>query len=243
MVVEVMGRHAGWIAAVAAIAGASAIAAVAAALAVVAAVAAAVWAVRSRDQLRPELERVSFLGDATTLLSASLDYELTVGVAATLAVPELADWCVLDLIEPDGTIRRRAASHAERGLEEESWRLEGGYGEAVGLGPAEVARSTRTALWPEVPDELLETLARDERHVEELRRVGAESAVIVPLRTVDRMLGVMTLGSGSPGRFSEREVDLVQELARRVALAIANAGEHREATRRAARRFEREGNP
>jgi GAF domain-containing protein len=229
-------------AAASAIAGASAVAGAIAVVAVIAAGGAAIWTVRGRARLQRELERVSFLAEATTLLSSSLDYDLTVQNASTLAVPELADWCVLDLIEPEGTIRRRAVAHSEPGLEESSWRLERGYEDAGQLGPGEVARSARTALWREVPDELLAALARDEQHLERLRRLGAQAAVIVPLRTVDRVLGVMTLGSRSAGRFSDGEVELVQELARRVALAIANADEHRGATTKAARRFEREGN-
>lgn len=187
-----------------------------------------------------ELERSSYLAEATALLSSSVDYDTTVRAAAALPVPRLAGWCVLDLAEPGGTVDRRAALHRDSELEELTWRLGSGYEEPLEHGPGEALHAARTELWTEVPDSLLAALARDERHLSGLRAVGATSAIIAPLRTVDRTLGVMTLGSDRERQFSREDVALAQDLARRCAVAIANAELYRDAMQSRGGRFARE---
>ena len=46
--------------------------------------------------------RLSFLAEASTLLASSLDYESTLRAVARLAVPHLADWCVIDVADEEG---------------------------------------------------------------------------------------------------------------------------------------------
>ena len=53
----------------------------------------------------------AFLADATTILSRSLDYEHTLAVVARLAVPEIADWCVVDMLDEVGRLQRLAVAH------------------------------------------------------------------------------------------------------------------------------------
>ena len=65
------------------------------------------------DQAR---QRAAFLAEAGTALSASLDYERTLKVVAGLAVPLIADWCAVDIVDDDGAstaARRRARRSGE----------------------------------------------------------------------------------------------------------------------------------
>src|SRR4051812_41588325 len=60
----------------------------------------------------------AFLGDASSLLACSLDFDETAKTAASVPVPELADWCLVELTAADGGIERRAASHPDEPAEE-----------------------------------------------------------------------------------------------------------------------------
>jgi C4-dicarboxylate-specific signal transduction histidine kinase len=65
----------------------------------------------------PERERAAaslrFLAEASEKLSESLDYDLTLSRVTRLVVPDLADWCTVDLLDDDGRIHRVAAAHAD----------------------------------------------------------------------------------------------------------------------------------
>jgi len=61
-----------------------------------------------------EQARRDFLARAGSALASSLDYRATLAAVAQLAVPQLADWCGIDLIEPDEkTATGVASAHAD----------------------------------------------------------------------------------------------------------------------------------
>jgi diguanylate cyclase (GGDEF)-like protein/PAS domain S-box-containing protein len=179
--------------------------------------------------------RASFLAQAGTLLGGSLDYEQTLAHVATLAVPYLADWCALAMVEEDGSIRQLALAHADPGRTAFGWELQRRYppDPAASSGIAEVIRTGRPELMPEITDPMLEAAARDEEHLRILRGLGLSSGMVVPLRARGDTLGALTLvrsQSGDP--YDEDDLSLAQELADRCALAVDNArlhdGERRE---------------
>ena len=174
----------------------------------------------------------SFLGDASALLSCSLDFDETAKSAASVPVPELADWCLVELTAPDGSIERRTASHPDEANEDLAAAL-------AGTGQADPARP-RLELWHEITDDLLAAWAgSDAERLARLRGTGAHSAMRVPLRSLERRLGVMTLISSSSAReFDEDDLRRAEVLAARCAMAIENAQLYR-AARRGERRFAR----
>jgi len=164
-----------------------------------------------------------FLGEAGTLLACSLDFDETAKAAASVPVPQLADWVLVELYDSAGAIERRAASHADEGAE----------AVAAALSEAQAAdgRSTLSALWPHLPDELVAP--------GEGREARPRAAMRVPLRSADRPVGAMTLLALEPGRsFGETDLRHAEQLAARVAIAIDNALLYR-AARRGERRFTR----
>jgi GAF domain-containing protein len=162
-----------------------------------------------------------FLGEATTLLTCSLDFDETAKAAASVPVPELADWSLVELFDTAGQVERRAASHADEGAEQVARALVGSDGDA--------ARGPAAQLWPELPDDL--------------RAAGAHAAIRVPLRTLERRLGVMTLIAATPGRrYGAADLTRAEELAARASMAIENAQLYRSARRRE-RRFGRRAEP
>jgi PAS domain S-box-containing protein len=192
--------------------------------------------VRLYEAERAQRQRMTFLADASELLGSSLDYETTLSQLARLAVPEMATWCSVDILGPDGSIQRLAVAHEDP--ERVSW------AESLGeeyppdpdapMGVPNVIRTMTAEFFPDISDELLVEAAQgDERLLEIVRELGLRSAITVPLVARGRALGALSLirDEGAP-RYTELDLDLASELARRSASAVDNASLYREAERR-----------
>jgi GAF domain-containing protein len=170
--------------------------------------------------------RERFLAEAGQRLASSLSYEETLRQVAQLAVPQLADWCAIELPDDRGRLQQVALAHAdptmvERGRElRERWPPD----PEAPLGAHAVMRSGEPQLVAEIPDELLVEAARDEEHLEAIRTFGLSSVMIVPMIAGGRTLGVVSFAFADSGRrYGERDVAFAQELAGRAATAIENA--------------------
>jgi PAS domain S-box-containing protein len=130
-----------------------------------------------------EMQR--FLAEASTTLSSSLDYRTTLARVARLAVPYLADWCVVDILEEDGSLDRLAVAHQDPEKVALAYELQERYPPDLDApyGVGQVLRTGRSELVPEIPESLLEEAARDAEHREILRGLGLKSYIIVPLPT------------------------------------------------------------
>jgi PAS domain S-box-containing protein len=167
-----------------------------------------------------------FLAEAGEALATSLDIEATLATIARLAVPRLADWCVVHLVQEDGSVSQIAVAHADP--ERVAWarRLQEQYpvDPDIDQGVVRVARTGLPEIIPEVTDEMLVAAARDPEHLALLRLVGFTSVLFVPMIARERSVGVITFVTAeSRYRYGERDLELTQELARRAALAIDNA--------------------
>jgi PAS domain S-box-containing protein len=167
-----------------------------------------------------------FLIEAGEALASSLDIEATLANIARLAVPHLADWCAVHLVQDDGTISQIAVAHADP--ERLAWArwLQEHYPAEPGSdqGVFKVIRTGVAELVPEVSDEMLTAVARDAEHLAMLRLVGFTSAIIMPMIARERSLGAITLVTAeSRHRYTENDLGLARELARRAALAVDSA--------------------
>ncbi len=177
------------------------------------------------DQQRAE-QQGSFLAHASNVLASSLDHQQTLSNVAQLAVPDIADWCAVDLVDEDGDRQSVALAHvdpsrlalAEQLREYEPERLDPQRG--MGL----VVRTGKSILYPYIADEMLVDAAVDDRHLELLRAVGFRSVLIVPMRIGTRTLGTLTLVTAESGRVLEQvDLELAEQVAARGAVAIENA--------------------
>jgi PAS domain S-box-containing protein len=166
------------------------------------------------------------LAEVSQALGSSLDYEETLQRVAELAVPDLADWCALTVLDETGYLRQVAVAHSDPERVALARRLRDRYPERADgqSGPALVIREGRSQWGNEIPDEALVEAAHDEEHLEILRRLGLRAAMVVPIAVGDRALGALTLVSAETGRtFTEADVLLAEELGRRAGAGVANA--------------------
>lgn len=185
-----------------------------------------------RGRLEEIQRHLAFLAETSAVLGSSLDYETTLGSVARLAVPELADWCVIDVLGADGSVRRVAVVCADPAKEELAAQLRHSYPARPEQqeGTAKVVRTGRAELVPEVTDKWIDQMAPDDHQREILRSLGLRSNVLVPLVARGRTLGVLTLATAESGRvYGPAELRLAEELALRAALAVDNARLFREA--------------
>ncbi|MDQ3066371.1 MAG: PAS domain-containing protein [Actinomycetota bacterium] len=172
-------------------------------------------------------ERIRFLAETSTLLSASLDYEATLADLAKLLVPRLADYCIVDALDDDdGRLRQVVISHRDPVREELLREVRRRYPpEQNGAHPVSlVLASGEPFLAEDASDEPIRRAAVDDEHLELYRRLEATSYIVVPLEVRGRLLGTISLGTGESGRrFGRVDLELAQEIARRAAQAIDNA--------------------
>jgi len=181
--------------------------------------------------LRDSRERLSFLAEASALLSSSLNYATVLDRLANLVVPSLADWCAVDVLEEDDTLRRVAVAHADPAKRETARQL-------IGIRPdqddgrvlREVLASGEAVIAPDGLDACGGTTSDPERR-RVILELGCRTAVVVPLVARGRTLGAMTLVSADDERiYGAADVSLAVDLARRAALAVDNARLYRDRT-------------
>jgi signal transduction histidine kinase len=174
-------------------------------------------------------KRFAFLAEVSALLDASLDYEPSFQKLARLVVPALADYCLIDEAEPNGGLRRIARAHADPEKEDLLYTntLHPPEADDADLARHPVLRVIRTGLPLLVTDftpEMVGVIAHDDDHKGRLARLNLRSYIIAPLAARGRVLGAITLAaSDSERRYHAADVALVEEVARRAALAIDNA--------------------
>jgi signal transduction histidine kinase len=179
-------------------------------------------------------ENLRFLARANELLVASLDWERTLAAIAELAVPSLAGYLVIDLLDEEDELHWVVAVHADPEKTELVRELRGRYPPTLFTHPIQVAlRTGEPQLLPDLQAEA-DAMAHDAKHARAIRRIANTSGLVAPLVARGRTLGVISLGTieGQP-RFDESDLAMAMELARRISLALDNARLFSEAQERA----------
>lgn len=176
--------------------------------------------------------RLAFLADASTLLASSLDYEETLSRVTRLAVLSLADYCLADIVQSDGTLRCVGLAHMNRTQEQLVYDIRQSYHEHENRSypPLAVLESRQPAFYSVVTDEMLAGSAIDELQLQKLRQLHPQSVMILPLVANEQTLGVLTFALTATGQqFSPVDQSLAEDLTRRAALAVDNARLYEEA--------------
>jgi signal transduction histidine kinase len=195
---------------------------------------------RAAEAERRARQASAFLAEAGQLLAASLDYQQTLRTVAEAAVPQLGDWCAVDVVRdpnvptwpPD--LERVAVVHRDpvklalgadlTARYPTDWSAESGM--------AAVLRTGTPFLLPVITEAMLVAGARDAEHLALLRALEFSSILVVPLLARGRTLGALTLCHTESGRrYDTADLALAQGLAQRAALAVDNARLFRDAER------------
>ncbi len=161
----------------------------------------------------------------------SRDSEATLKRLAHRAVPFLADFCFVDVVETDGAIRRVGWAHADparQGLLDGLDRFvpsRNGRNHPV----SRVLRQGQAEFVPEVTDDWIQAAATSPQHLERMRDLGLRSSITVPLMAGDRRLGAFTFcyAATSGRRYTVDDFRLAEDLAHRAAMVVENAGLYR----------------
>jgi len=188
--------------------------------------------VRERDSRRDAemaQQQTEFIAEVGTVLDTALDYRRALEEFARIAVPRLGDWCVIDVLEEDGSIARLAAAHADPDRRALMKELRDRYlaDPDADQGLPFTIRTGESQLIPDVTEEMLQVgaIPQDEEHARLLRELGFRSALVVPLRARGRILGALGLGLGGDTgrRYGPDDLTYAEDLARRAALALDNS--------------------
>jgi PAS domain S-box-containing protein len=171
-------------------------------------------------------QALRYLADASATLAAVVDYDSTLQKVAGLAVPHFADWCAVDMVEADGSLRRLAVVHADPAKVKLAHEFHRRYPPDPGSphGLPRVLRTGESDMMADIPDALLIQGARDEEHLRLLRELGLRSYMCVPLKGRGKVLGAVTFVAAESGRrYTPADLAFAEELARRAAIAIENS--------------------
>ena len=167
-----------------------------------------------------------FLARSADVLASSLDPDELLVRIANLAVPDLADWCSVEVLTASGLLERKALAHVNPDVRQRAVDLSKRYppDPDASQGIYHFVRTVEPELYKDIPEEMIRGAAVDQEHYNEIMAIGMRSAIVVPMTTRGRTLGALTWVNGRSGRrFDEQDVELAHELARRCATAIDNA--------------------
>ena len=175
------------------------------------------------------LDWLTLVAEASEALASTLEVEPGLRRLSRVLVPALADWCAIDLTDDTGRLRRAVLEHRDPEMAtaalSELLLPEADHTSTAPL--ARALRGTEPLQLSDFPDPDRATDALHRAELEAFALLGADRAVLVPLRARHRVLGVLTLvRTGPEGPDEQGRLPLITELAHRIALAVDNARLH-----------------
>ena len=160
--------------------------------------------------------RFAFLAETSRCLANSLDFETTLATGAGLALPYFGTWCMIDIVEADGTIRRVAVIHPDPGKQRQARKFYDAHPPAPGdpLGAARVIRTLESQFVLAYDDDVLQGIAEEEHRLL-LQDLGAASFLMVPMMARGRTLGAITFVSDHRRDYDDADLLLAEDLGRR----------------------------
>ncbi|MBI2724475.1 MAG: PAS domain-containing protein [Chloroflexi bacterium] len=177
-------------------------------------------------ELREAARRRRFMSDVSALLASTLNVNAAMNRLASMAIPTIADYCVVTLVDEHGTQQEMALQHRDPERLQFVRRLQEEYPAAASedVGVLKVMRTGEPDLVAEIPDSMLVEAAQSEEHLQLLRALQLRSVLFVPMITNGKTIGVLALAMAESGRsFTPEDTALAMELAGRAAVAIENA--------------------
>lgn len=171
--------------------------------------------------------RSEFLSNASKVLNFSLDVEATLVELSRISVPAIADWCSIQLLTPEGTLKQVAVMHKDPDKIKQVSEFQKKYPASPESpsGAYGVIRNGKSVFVPEITQDLLHKFAKDEEHRKMLLSLDFKSFLCVPIRTREKIIGTLTLVTTTESNrtYTQADVVLAEDLGFRSGLAIDNA--------------------
>ncbi len=175
-------------------------------------------------------ERSAFLAEASNVLSASFDHRETLNALARLIVPRLADCCLVDLVEEDGSLSPMAIADNDPDLEARLTKFRETFIRHMGEGPlGESLQKGVPLLCSRFNASMIQSLARSDEEAEAMRTLGLHSYLVMPLKARGRVLGGLGFITTGKRHYTESDLPLAEELAERAGIALDNCRLYNEA--------------
>lgn len=177
----------------------------------------------ANDALTQSEQYQRFLADSGEILASSHSFPEVLQSISDLAVPMLADWCVIEMLEEDTELYAAAVSHHDsyslRCLKR--FYKEHTYDRNARQGSWDVIKSGKARLYREISDSLLGEIAKGPEHLSLLKRLQSKSMMISPFWANGKVIGAITFAfSDSDRRYSSFNLSIAQDLGRRTGNAI-----------------------
>jgi PAS domain S-box-containing protein len=187
---------------------------------------------RTREQAERSNRQSTLLAEMSAALASSLDYEATLRTVANLAVPHIADWCAVDVIDEQGATRRLAVAHVDSAKVDVARTFRERYPDNAESPGAitHVLRTGKPVMISKVTDAMLVQIARNEDHLRAMRELEIRSYLCVPMAVLGRTLGAITFVTAESDRhYTPADFRFAQDVASRAAFAVENARAYRQA--------------
>ncbi len=167
-----------------------------------------------------------FMTEASKLLSSSLDYETSLKSIAQSAVPQIADWCMIHLLDEKGVAQMVTITHTDSKKIRWVKKLQKDYPYNFDSrsGVQNVIHTAKPQFHPVITDFILKKGTRDSTHFKLLKKMELQSMMIVPIILQNKGVGAITfISAESKKRYDEADLKMAEELAARASLAIENS--------------------
>ena len=176
------------------------------------------------DAQKRASESMAFVVDASRIFAAAFDVDQVCRDFAQLAIERFADWCFVALKDAEGKLELRALIHRDPEMILQVKRFVERYPISEDSKFAALMEAREPVLFPQIDDAMLVKAAKDDEHLKMLRSLGFTSAIVAPLVASDEVLGGIVMYSAESKRsFEEQDLQLVDALSDRAAVAIENA--------------------
>ncbi|MEO9256660.1 MAG: ATP-binding protein, partial [Tepidiformaceae bacterium] len=185
-------------------------------------------------ELRRANGSLQFLADAGVELSSSLNSEETLANLARLAVPQFADVCIIDVIQPGAPLLRVGLAVADESFRDAAERLavHGRNGRKDGDAVGDTIAAQRSLFFPEIDHAQLAVFARSPEHLAVLEELHPSSAILVPLTARGRVLGVLSFMRNEGAHYSKDDLAVAEQVGPRAGLSVDNARLYQEGQER-----------
>lgn len=172
-------------------------------------------------------QNLTFLAAASAELASSLDYTRTLHNLAHMIVPEIADWCSVDIFDENDELKQIALTHKDQTLVKWVKQLQKQqgkerYGDRSALG--KVLATGKSEYYPVVTSKTSKTSVNQPEDMAIIEKLKISSVIITPLIVREKTIGAITfISTEQKHHYTPSDLAMFEDLAKRVSLTMTNS--------------------